>query len=89
LAGGHVRLGREGQRGMERIGSSGSAAGCAGGGEGATVVSPASEFDLAPSIWKPHTRVVYWRAWRLVATWSAFLLALGAVLSTSPRLNGQ
>ena len=71
---------------MERIGSSGSAAGCAGGGEGATVVSPASEFDLAPSIWQ-HTRAVYWRAWRLVATWrlGAFLLALGTVLSTSPR----
>jgi hypothetical protein len=74
---------------MERIGSSGSAAGCAGGGEGATVASPASrsEFDLAPSIWQPHTRAVYWRAWCLVATWrlGAFLLALGADLSTSPR----
>ena len=63
--------------------------GAQGGGEGATVASPASEFDLAPSIWQPHTRAVYWRAWRLVATWrlGAFLLALGAVLrlSTLPR----
>jgi hypothetical protein len=35
---------------------------------------------------QPHTRAVYWRAWRLVVTWrlGAFLLALGAVLSTSP-----
>jgi hypothetical protein len=51
--------------------------------------SPASEFDrhLAPSIWQPHTRADYWWAWRLVAMWrlGAFLLALGAVLSTSPR----
>jgi hypothetical protein len=72
---------------MERIGSSGSAAGCAGDGEGATVLSPASEFDLVPSIWQLHTRAVYWWAWRMVATWrlGAFLLALGAVLSTSSR----
>jgi hypothetical protein len=39
--------------------------------------SPASEFDLAPSIWQPHTRAVYWRAWRLVATWGVGRLLVG------------
>jgi hypothetical protein len=44
--------------------------GAQSGGEGATVASPASEFDrhLAPSIRQPHTRADYWRAWRLVVT---------------------
>jgi hypothetical protein len=62
--------------------------GAQGGGTGATVASPASEFDRhLASIWQPHTRADYWWAWRLVVTWrlGAFLLALGAVLLTSPR----
>jgi hypothetical protein len=45
--------------------------GAQGGGEGATVASPASELDLhlAPSILQQHTRDECWRALRLIVTW--------------------